>query len=160
MTQIGIEGAAGAEVGGLGIELAAQLGAAVGGLAAEMRATRERRERLNQMIMPLNIDLQAIPASGVLDVPNLLGPLQGWTWQLDAMGAQGFTAGTIGVFENSTAGLELFTFPSAGTFYQRHFRYLRYGQRLIFQATGITGSPAIWVSGIAYMNAIQGEVLF
>jgi hypothetical protein len=160
MAQAGIEAAAGAEAGGIGVELATRIGVAVGELAGEMRATRERRARLNAMIMPLNIDLQPIPASGTLDQPRLLGPPFGWTWQLDSMGAQGFSAGTIGVFENSTSGIEIFNFTSAGTFFQRHFRYLRGGSRLIFQATGITGSPAVWVSGVAFMDQIQGEVLF
>ena len=159
--QAGIEAGAAAEVGGVGLELAAQIGASVGALAAEMRATRERRNRLNSMIMPLNIDLQPISAAnGILDQPRLLGPSAGWTWQLDSMGAQGFSAGSIGVFENSVNGLEIFTFTTAGTFFQRHFRYLRYGTRLVFQATGISGAPAVWVSGVAFMDQIQGEVLF
>lgn len=152
---------------GVEIDLGLHIGAAVGRAVAEQLEAwdgraRRRRAELNGQIMPLNVDLMPIPVSagaGVLDSPRLLGPAMGWTFQLDAMGAQGFTAGSVGVFINSVLGVNVFTFTTAGVLYQRHFRYLRYGERLIFNATGITGAPAVWVSGVAYMETIQGEVL-
>lgn len=155
------------EGAGLELDLGAHIGAAVGGAVAEQlegwdARARRRRAELNGQIMPLNVDLMPIPiaaGAGTLDQPRLLGPALGWTFQLDAMGAQGFTAGSVGVFINSVLGVNVFNFTAAGVLYQRHFRYLRYGERLIFQATGITGAPAVWVSGVAFMDVIQGEVL-
>lgn len=156
-----------ADVGaGVEVDLGLHIGAAVGramseALAADRDGERRRRAELNSKIMPLSLDLipiQLTAGAGQLDLPRLLAPAMGWMWQLDGMGAQGFTAGSVGVFINSTSGLEVFNFLSAGTFYQRHFRYLRYGERLVFSATGITGTAAIWVSGLAYTEDIQGEV--
>jgi hypothetical protein len=152
---------------GLEIDFGLHIGAAVGqavaeALAADRGAERARRRELNGQIMPLSVDLMPIPMSagaGVLDQPRLLGPGMGWTYQLDAMGAQGFSAGSVGVFVNSVLGAQVFNFTAAGTFYSRHFRYLRYGERLVFQATGITGAPAVWIAGLAFMDIIQGEVL-
>lgn len=155
------------EGAGFELDLGAHIAAAVGQGVSEAldgysRRDRERRARLNGQIMPLNIDLQPIQiqgGAGQLDQPRLLGPAMGWTWQLDSMGAQGYSAGSVGVFLNSPNGTNLFNFTSAGALYQRHFRYMRYGERLIFVASGITGAPAVWVSGIAFMDALQGEVL-
>lgn len=144
----------------LGLHIGAAVGRAVAEQLAEYRNGELRRQaELNGQIMPLGLDLVPIPVAagnGVLDQPRLLGPPMGWTFQLDGMGAQGFSAGSVGVFLNSILGAQLLNFSSAGTFYQRHFRYLRYGERLIFQAVGVTGAPAIWVSGVAYMDVIQG----
>ncbi|HEV2243550.1 MAG TPA: hypothetical protein VGR98_21065 [Streptosporangiaceae bacterium] len=150
-----------------GLRIAAGVGEAVRqALGDFQQAERRRRARLNEQIMPLNIDLQPIPlvaGNGVLDQPRLLQPAMGWTWQLDGMGAQGFTAGTVTVFLNSVQGAQLFTFTTAGVFYQRHFRFMRYGERLVFQAAGITVSATqpfgVWVAGLAFTDALQGEVL-
>lgn len=156
MTEAGIEV-------DLGLHIGAAVGRAVAEQLAEFRNGELRRQaELNGQIMPLGLDLIPIPlvaGAGVLDQPRLLGPAMGWTFQLDGMGAQGFTAGSVAVFLNSILGAQLLNFSSAGTFYQRHFRYLRYGERLVFQATGITGTASIWVSGVAYMDVIQGLVM-
>lgn len=149
------------------LSFAVQLGAACGRAVGEQlelhdRRLAARRAELNRKIMPLDIDLQPIQltaGAGILDQPRLLGPAAGWTWQLDAIGAQGFSAGTVNTFVNSVAGKSIAPFTVAGVFYQRHFQYLRYGQRLIFQAAGITGAAAVWVAGVAFMDEIQGEVL-
>jgi hypothetical protein len=149
----------------LGVSIAAALGQtaeACAGLAREMGHTRRRRAELNAKLMPLDLDLQPIPlqaGAGVLDQPRLLGPPMGWTWQLDGIGAQGFSAGTVNTFVNSVQGASIAPFNAAGVFYQRHFRFLRYGQRLIFQAAGITGTASVWITGLAYTDDIQGEVL-
>lgn len=152
---------------GFEVDLGLHIGAAVGRAVAEALEggwARERRREaeLNGQIMPLNVDLMPIPitaGAGQLDQPRLLGPGMGWTFQLDAMGAQGFTAGSIGVFINNPVGVNVFNFTTAGVLYQRHFRYLRYGERLVFVASGITGAPAVWISGVAYMDVIQGLVM-
>jgi hypothetical protein len=147
----------------VGLRVAAGVGDAVRQALGDWHdAERRRRRALNGQIMPLNIDLQPIPlvaGAGILDQPRLLQPGMGWTWQLDGLGAQGFTAGSVAVFLNGAQGAQLFNFTSAGSFYQRHFRYMRYGERLVFQATGITGAAAVWVSGIAFLDELQGEVL-
>lgn len=159
----------GAEVD-LDVSLAAALGQtaeACTGLAREMGHARRRRAELNQKLMPLDIDLQPVQlvaGAGVLDQPRLLAPPMGWTWQLDGLVAQGFTAGTVQVFltsgyANAGQGVNVFTFTSAGQFYQRHFRFIRYGQRLVFVASGITGTVAVNVTGLAFTDDIQGEVL-
>lgn len=152
---------------GIEIDLGLHIGAAVGRAVAEAlesdrRQARRSRAELNSQIMPLDIDLLPIPlvaGAGTLDAPRLLQPAMGWTWQLDGMGAQGFTAGSVGVFENSVQGKQVFNFTAAGVFYQRHFKFIRYGQRLVFQAAGITGTASVWLSGLAFVDVIQGQVL-
>lgn len=153
---------------GFEVDVGVHIGAAVGRAVAEAladhrRAEQRRRAWLNSQIMPLSVDpipIQLAAGAGTLDAPRLLGPALGWVFQLDGMGAQGFTAGTVSVWASSVAGqgANVFTFTAAGVFYQRHFRYLRYGERLTFQASGITGTAAIWVAGLAYTEDIQGEV--
>lgn len=153
---------------GVEIDLGLHIGAAVGQAVGEQldrhwRREEARRRELNSKIMPLSVDPIPVPlvaGAGTLDVPRLLGPALGWVFQLDGMGAQGFTAGTVSVWASSVAGqgANIFTFTSAGVFYQRHFRYLRYGERLSFLASGITGTAAIWIAGLAYTEDIQGEV--
>jgi hypothetical protein len=148
-----------------GVQLLAGLGQVAGQLDTLNKhhaRERARRAELNGKLMPLNVDLQPIPVTagaGLLDVPRLLQPPLGWTWQIDAVGVQGFSAGSVTMFLNSVQGVQLFTFNSAGVLYQRHMRFMRYGERLLFSAAGITGAPAVWVSGIAYTDDIQGEVL-
>jgi hypothetical protein len=148
-----------------GVQLLAGLGQVAGQLETLNKHNarqRARRAELNGKIMPIDLDLMPIQltaGAGVLDQPRLLGPPLGWTWQLDGIGAQGFTAGSVNTFVNSTVGKSIAPFTAAGVFYQRHFQFLRYGQRLIFQASGITGTAAVWVTGVAFADEIQGEVL-
>lgn len=158
------------EGAGIEIDLGAHIAAGIGGAIAQAfvdEAQRQARRdaELNSLVMPLNVDLQPIPltaGAGILDQPRLLQPAMGWTWQLDSMGAQGFTAGSVAVFLNSVQGVQLFTFNAAGAFYQRHFRHMRYGERLVFQASGITVSATqafgVWVAGLAYADRLQGRV--
>jgi hypothetical protein len=63
------------------------------------------------------------------------------------------------VYLNNTNGAQIFNFSAAGVFYQRHFRYLHYGERLIFVATGITGTAAVWLNGIQYQEIVAGQAL-
>lgn len=158
------------EVGaGVEIDLGVHIGAAVGqavaqALTAHRNAEARRRRELNAKLMPLSVDpIPMVLAGGVgtLDVPRLLGPAQGWVFQLDGVGVQGFTAGSVAVFASPVAGLgaNILNFASAGPFYARHFRYLRYGERLTFSATGITGTVSVWITGLAYTEDIMGEVL-
>lgn len=154
---------------GVEVDLGLHIGAAVGrgvaeALAADRAGERFRRRALNGQIMPLSGDPIPIPVAagaGTLDVPRLLGPPMGWVFQLDGMGAQSFSAGSVSVWVGSVPGqgANVFNFTTAGVFYQRHFRYIRYGERLSFVASGITGTPAIWITGIAYTEELQGEVL-
>jgi hypothetical protein len=87
--------------------------------------------------------------AGTLDVPDMLGPHDGYYWDLRTLSIQGFSAGTVSVYVNGVA-LQNFRpeFSSAGvyTFGKGQF-ILTPRDRLIFAAAGITGT--VIVNGVA-----------
>jgi hypothetical protein len=141
---------------GLNLQVAADIHASLTGLRADLAGERARQLAAGQNLMPLRIPLQSMTLTGTspnltgtLDLPQVLGPSTGWVWQLDGAGAQGFTTGTVSMYLSSTADAEIVPFTSAGVFYQRKFRYLTHGERVVFSAASITGTVSVWLNGIA-----------
>jgi hypothetical protein len=157
---------------GIDLDLSASIAAAVGrGVSLALERDHQRRvaeyAELTELVYPFNIDPQPLPANGVLDVPRLLGPIAGFSWQVDRLTAQGYSAGTVIVWVNAVvqagaviAGEQLFQFPSAGAQFQRHMRMMRYGERLVVSASGLVASgagPAFTVGGWQIAERVLGR---
>lgn len=148
------------------LDILVTLRASLDGLKTELETKRHDDYKLNRLALPLGIPLQPMTLTGsspnltgTLDIPEMFGPRASWGWQLDGMGAQGFTTGSVSVYLNSTNAEEIFSFSSAGVFYQRKFRFLNQSQRLVFSATGITGTVAVWLSGVQFHDSVSGRIV-
>lgn len=85
----------------------------------------------------------AIPitaGAGTFDQPDMYGPKDPYWWDLRDLSLWGWTAGTVTVFKNSTSGSVLALTTTPGDFTWSAQKILGPRDRLIFVATGITGS--------------------
>lgn len=90
--------------------------------------------------------LGAIPLSsgaGTLDQPDMYGPKDPYWWDLRDLVAYGFTAGTITVYLNSSAGQPLAVATVVGEFTWSANHLLAPRDRLVFVASGITGNALV-----------------
>lgn len=131
----------------LEIELNARLCASLEGLAGQVGAEQEWRRKISEAMIDVPFGL-TVPLSGgtgtLTQAPNL-GPPLGWWWSVRRLTAVGFTAGTVNVYADSTAGELIAPFPQAGVFtFNRGEQLLRPMQQMIIQATGIAGTVTIW----------------
>lgn len=71
---------------------------------------------------------------GTYDVPQVFGPMPGYTWCISCIVAATFTAGTVNVYRGLPADCNLkFAFTSAGNFFPGgKGMMLHYGDRLTF----------------------------
>lgn len=145
--------------GGL-LDVCASIRLAIGDAVTEARSRYENRQRLIRSIHPVsNGQYQAVTfGSGLgLDLPDLLGPHSGYVWDVHAVIASGFTAGSVAMFTGATplsaaaagqGNLE-FNFTSAGQLtYGKLQLPLMPNDRLTFYATGITGVVNIKVRAV------------
>jgi hypothetical protein len=73
------------------------------------------------------------------------GPPVGYYWSIRRLTAQGFTAGTVVVYESSADGEALFPFAQAGTLTASRGEELLHPQSyLVISATGITGTVTVF----------------
>lgn len=78
--------------------------------------------------------------AGTLDAADLYAPKDPYWWDVRDLSVWGFTAGTVTVYKNSTSGTVLAVTSVAGDFTWSAQKILGPRDRLIFGATGITGS--------------------
>jgi hypothetical protein len=111
---------------------------------------------LNQLIYPVNLPPMQITSTGVLDLPDMLGPKLGKWWEIWYVTAQGYTGGTVDCYRNSQLGELLFTFSQAGIWEPSH-RYLQGGSdRMVFTASGLTGSASITFGAVEIDATVLG----
>jgi len=111
---------------------------------------------LNQLIYPVNLPPLQIGSAGLLDLPDMLGPKLGKWWELFYVVAYGYSAGTVTVYRNSSLGEELFSFSSAGIWEPSH-RYLQgASDRLVFTASGLTGTASVTLGAVEIDASILG----
>lgn len=133
---------------GLSFQFMAGLTASIEGLAAQMENDRAERQCIAQAIHPFKVPGIPVPSSGTLDQPNLLGPRTGQYWDIHRISCTGFSAGSVTAYLNSAFGDEVETFAAAGIIkYGKAQQMLTAGDRLVFVATGITGSVVVSFGG-------------
>jgi hypothetical protein len=114
-----------------------------GALDGIMPARRSRNPVMSVPIfIPVTLSGGAGVASGIIGAQ---GPPAGSYWFLRRLIGQGWTAGTVQVFESSVNGELIVPFAAAGTFtFSRGEMPLNPQSYLVVQATGITGQVAVF----------------
>lgn len=105
---------------------------------------RQAREH-DEMIQLLNVVPIAgiLTATGTLDNPDMLGPKDGYWWDLRRLTLSGFSAGTVALYRNSANGAQLANWTQTGEWTWSAAQWLRPRDRMIFVATGITGAVIV-----------------
>lgn len=139
-----------ADSGGLAAEAVAGISLQLGHVVTALEAERNRKKALAQCLRQVPILPGAIPASGILDQPDLLAAKTGYHWSLRRAVVTGFTQGTVSLYRNSASGELLVTWPSPGTYtFGRGEMLLEPGDRLVFTAAGLATTDMAVVSGAA-----------
>ncbi len=134
---------------GLGAGLSGALEVTLGRLAEavdKMSARQRAAERSWQDVHPVPILGGQVPLSagaGTLDSPDQFGPHDGLWWDVRRLTTWGWTAGTVTVFLNSTAGEQLSSTTAVGQFTWSGQILLGPRDRLVISASGITGTVNI-----------------
>jgi hypothetical protein len=150
---------------GPGLDLEAgislQLGRVATALEKQQHTDLYRRARLRNNIFPFDINPGLITGSGTFDQPMVLGPREGFAWDVELLVAASFTAGTVTVYKQGIADHNIRgVFPSAGTLrYSGASLFLRAPERLLIVGTGITGNVTISGSAIMVAEEFVGEYL-
>jgi hypothetical protein len=122
------------------LEITAQLVASIDSLTAQMQRQEDQRQRQSQVIRQVPITAPQANAAGLIDSPDLLAVKTGYYWSIRRLTLSGFTAGTCVVYRSSPFGEPLVPVQAAGVFtFGRGEMLLNPGDRLVVQATGITG---------------------
>lgn len=132
--------------------LAAGLGVGQGadGALDGIMGGRRPRPVLRQvpLFMPVPLTAGAGTFTGLI---GYQGPPIGWYWSIRRLTAQGFTAGTVTVFESSVNGEELAVFTAAGPQTYTKGGVLVHPQSyLVIQAAGITGTVTVFGAADAF----------
>jgi hypothetical protein len=102
---------------------------------------------LMRLIVPVLITAPQVPlaaGAGTLNQPDLLGPHEGFAWDVRRLTAASFTAGTVTAYLNYQADENIVVqWTQAGSFFFSGNVILGDSDALIFVATGITGQVTI-----------------
>lgn len=137
---------------GVSFQILGALTASINGLSAQLEQERSNRQRECQAlhlftIPPQNITLTA--GAGTLDMPPLLGPRTGKFWDVKRVSVLGYTAGTVIAYLGAVGAEVLDAYQTADAYHygKAHFM-LGGGDRIVFSATGITGTVQVTLGGI------------
>lgn len=96
------------------------------------------------------VSMAIIPANNLLDDYRLFAPDRGYILDVTRIGAQGFTGGSINVFEATTQSEQIITFTAAGSFFTQckgQIAVRGRNDRLVFQAIGNAAGASISLRG-------------
>lgn len=127
-----------------GIAAGIGLGQGADGALDGLMGPRRWRKDIRQV--PLFIPVPLTAGAGTFTgLIGYQGPPAGWYWSIRRLTAQGFTAGTVSVYDSSINGEVLLPFAQAGTLTGSRGDFLVNPQHyLVVQATGITGTVTIF----------------
>ena len=137
-----------------GVEFGAALMARLGDLTAaieqQVESERARLRAFAQIMHQRPIGPQTIPltsGAGLLDIPDLFAAKDGYFMSLRRITAASFTAGSVVMYEDGVADMNIAVpwqpgVPATFTF-GRGEQLLMGGSRWVFNATGITGQVTI-----------------
>jgi hypothetical protein len=125
------------------LDIGAQLIASIETLSAALVRQEQQRQRMAQCIRQIPLKAPQANAAGVIDYPDLLAVKTGYYWGVRRLTLSGFSAGSAVVYINGLAGTtagEPVPYAQAATFtFGRGEFLLHPGDRLVVQATGVTG---------------------
>jgi hypothetical protein len=131
----------------LEIDAAAQLCASLDGLTAALDREHAWRQQQAQTVRQLYFAgaITLATGAGTDDQPDKLQAKTGYIWGIRRITAQGFSAGTVTVYRNNTNGEPIMPFPAAAVnTLGRGELLLMPGDRMVWSATGITGTVSYW----------------
>jgi hypothetical protein len=151
---------------GLEVDVSAQLCAAVSGLSARLAradastAAQAQLAAQEYQQIPFVINLPIAAGAGSLNPVPATGPDVGYWWSIRRLSATGFSAGTVILFIDSTAGEPVATFTGAaiGTYvttYGKGHQMLHPGSNLAITATGITGTVVVYGAADLIATAVM-----
>ena len=120
--------------------------ASLDGMAARMDREANWRQRIAQAVtqVPFAGTIPISGGDGSYDQPDQLQAKTGYVWGIRRLTVQGFTAGSVIAYRNSTAGEPVMPFPvPAVNTIGRGEELLMSGDRLVWAATGITGTVIV-----------------
>lgn len=124
----------------------AMAGAALGQIQAAQAAQSRPRPRVPWLSchpVPILGAIQLAAGAGTLDQPDMYGPKDPYWWDLRRLTLWGWTAGTVTVYLNNPNGTPLATATTPGEFTWSAQHLLTPRDRMVFSATGITGTVEI-----------------
>lgn len=140
---------------------AATLEVSLGRVAAALEKQERRNERLYQLLhlAPITGAMILAGGAGTLDQADRYGPKDGYLWDLRRVTVSGFTAGTVTMYRNDTNGAQLAQWTTPGEWTWSTAQWLKMRDRLIWVATGITGTVVIDGEAIEVSNQVLPEYL-
>lgn len=132
---------------GLEIDFSAHVSASLDGMIARMDREHRWREKCARAItqVPFAGTITLSGGAGTDDQPDKLQAKTGFIWGIRRITANGFTAGTVTAYRNSSVGEPVMPFPvPAVNTIGRGEILLMPGDRLVWGATGITGTVSYW----------------
>lgn len=131
------------------------------GVAKKTHHIVSHKPDYNELIRPFRVKALAIPASNILDDVNNLAPEKFFVWDVFRVSIQGFSAGSVAMYYNSAQDDEIANFTQAGSFFFNTGNvFVRdRGESLVFQATGLTGTAYVSMSGLSIHQSILGKYL-
>lgn len=132
---------------GIDVEVTARLCASLDGYTAALNRDWAFRQRaataLTQVPFAGSITLSG--GAGTDDQPDKLTAKTGYVWAVRRITANGWTAGSVTAYRNSSLGEPVMPFPTpAVNTIGRSELLLMPGDRLVWGATGITGTVSYW----------------
>jgi hypothetical protein len=144
----------------------------LGRIARNLPDPRRIRLEKARAVWSVRVDptpIQLAAGAGILDLPQTFGPGLGYNWDVHTISATGFTAGTVSGWINvpslanlagGPAGALRAPFTAAGVLnFGKNQLFLRHGERLVFIASGITGSVLISFDATSLTDEYVGEYL-
>ena len=132
---------------GIDVEASLRLCASLDGMAARMDRDQAWRDRIGRALTRVYFagSITLSGGAGTDDQPDKLQAKTGYIWSVRRLTAQGFTAGTVTAYRNSSVGEPLLPFPAAAV------NTLGKGQillmpndRIVWGATSITGTVSYY----------------
>lgn len=148
--------------------LTGRIGGLCDRLDRQARHELEVRQSANQWFRQVQFAgaITLTAGAGTLQDFQRFGCPQGYYWSVRRLTAQGFTAGTVTAYRDSTTGEPLMPFPVAAVnTIGKGEMVLAPMSQLVFGATGITGTVTVWGAADQfeqwllpwYMGADRGE---
>lgn len=138
---------------GIEVEAHARLCASLDGLSSRMDREASWRQKVAGAVFPLEFagSVTLAAGAGTFDQPDAMAVKTGYIWMIRRFTVQGFSAGTVNVYRNSVTGEPILPFatPAVDTFGKGQMRLLS-GDRVIVNATGISGTVSFWASVDAF----------
>lgn len=130
-----------------GLDIQASLSASISSLTAAMAREQAWREKITRGLtqIPFAGSVAISGGNGTYDQADQLQAKAGFIWSIRRLTVQGFSAGTVTAYRNSTSGEPILPFPvPAVNTIGKGELLLMPNDRLVWLAAGISGTVTFW----------------